>query len=60
ITTDENSFKIARSISNFSHSIGAKVIAEYVQSAEILEKVVELGIDYSQGNYFSEAVSEIL
>lgn len=59
IVNDGNSYKIARSITNFSHSIGAKVIAEYVESAEIQKKVIELGIDYSQGNYLCEPVKDI-
>ncbi|MBN1697549.1 MAG: EAL domain-containing protein [Spirochaetales bacterium] len=59
INTDKNSYKIAQSITNFSHSIGARVIAEYVHSNPIQEKVLELGIDYSQGNLFGEPVNHI-
>lgn len=59
IVYDVNSYKIARSITEFSHSIGAKVIAEYVESAEIQDKVIELGVDYSQGNYLCKPVKDI-
>lgn len=31
-----------------------KTIAEFVENKSILNKVIELGIDYSQGYYFSE------
>lgn len=59
IVHDENSYKIVHSITNFSHSIGAKVVAEYVETAEIQEKIIELGIDYSQGNYLCEPAENI-
>jgi len=59
IDNDSNSFHIAKTIADFSKSIGAKVIAEYVHSEEVYNKVLELGIDYSQGYYFSEPIPEI-
>ncbi|MCX6075069.1 MAG: EAL domain-containing protein [Campylobacterales bacterium] len=57
IDTDENSYKIAQSITNFAKSIGAKVIAEFVHSRAVYEKVLELDIDYTQGYYFGEPKS---
>jgi diguanylate cyclase (GGDEF)-like protein len=59
IYKDSNSYKIAQSITNFSHSIGAKVIAEFVENEAIQEKVIELGIDYSQGNFFGQPIDHI-
>ncbi|MDQ7042370.1 MAG: EAL domain-containing protein, partial [Sulfurimonas sp.] len=38
---------------------GIKVIAEYVHNKEVQEKVKALGIDYSQGYYFSEPKPDI-
>ena len=57
IDTDENSYKIAQSITNFAKSIGAKVIAEFVHSRAVYEKILELDIDYTQGYYFGEPKS---
>ena len=54
IATDEKSYSIVKTISEFSKSIGAKVIAEYVHNEEVQKRVEELGIEYSQGYYFSE------
>jgi len=54
IDKDQNSYYVAKTISIFSKSIGAIVIAEYVHSKEVYEKVCELSIEYSQGYYFSE------
>lgn len=59
IDTDLNSFHIAKTIADFSKNIGAKVIAEYVHSESVYKKVLELGIDYSQGYYFSEPLPKI-
>ena len=41
-------------IVEFSKKLGMKTIAEYVENEEIFKLVKELGIDYSQGYYFSE------
>ena len=53
INRDQKSYNISKAICEFSHSINAKAIAEFVRDAEIQEIVEELGIDYSQGYYFS-------
>lgn len=60
IDTDINSYYVAKTIADFSKSIGAKVIAEYVHSKEVYDKVVELNIDYSQGYYFSEPLDKLI
>lgn len=39
--------------------MGIKTIAELVENRAIFEKVKELGIDYSQGYYFSEPKQKI-
>ena len=54
ITKNTNSLKITNAIINFAKSIDAKIVAEFVSSEEIYKKVKELGIEYSQGYYFSE------
>jgi len=56
---DERSYSVAKTITDFSKSIGAKVIAEYVHSKEVQDIIIELGIDYSQGYYFSKPKKSI-
>ena len=59
IDKDENSEHIVKLLVEFSKKLGIKTIAEFVSSKEIFEKVKKLGIDYSQGYYFSEPQKEI-
>jgi EAL domain-containing protein (putative c-di-GMP-specific phosphodiesterase class I) len=59
IHEDSNSFCVAKTIADFSKSIGAEVIAEYVHNESVQEKILELGIDYSQGYYFSQPIPGI-
>ena len=59
IDKDINSYYVAKTIADFSKSIGAKVVAEYVHSKETYDKVLEIGVDYSQGYYFSKPVRQI-
>ncbi|MGC8764278.1 MAG: EAL domain-containing protein [Brevinematia bacterium] len=54
IPTHKNSQILTKFIVDFARTISIKTVAEFVASKEIYEKVVELGIDYSQGYFFSE------
>jgi len=58
--TNENNYKVVKTITDFSKSIGAKVIAEFVCSQAIFEYVLNLGIEYSQGYYFAQPQREIV
>lgn len=60
IDTNINSFYIAKTITDFSKNVGAEVIAEYVHSKSVLEKVKELGIEYSQGYYLGKPQFDII
>lgn len=51
---DRNSQVVTRTIQSFAKELGIKTIAEFVSSPEILETLLGLGIDYSQGYYFGE------
>ncbi|MGC8765597.1 MAG: EAL domain-containing response regulator [Brevinematia bacterium] len=51
INTDKNAEVIVQTIVSFSKWLGIKTVAEWVHSKEVFDKVVELGIDYSQGSY---------
>ena len=52
IVSDQSSQSIVKAIVSFAKEMGIKTIAEYVCDEEVYKKVVEMGIDYSQGFYF--------
>jgi len=54
ILSDKKSEIITSVIVDFAKKIDIQVIAEYVESKEIFDKIKELGVDKSQGYYFSE------
>ncbi len=53
ILDDKTSYLVVKSIVTFAKEANIKVIAEYVSTKEIYEKIKELEIDYSQGYLFS-------
>ena len=57
LNSDENVLNVVKSIIDFAKGANMKTIAEFVSSKELSDKVVELGIDYSQGYHFSEPKS---
>ncbi len=59
IVTDVKSQMITEGIVFIAHKLGIKVIAEFIHSQEVQDKMVALGIDYSQG-YFHGAPSKEL
>jgi PAS domain S-box-containing protein/diguanylate cyclase (GGDEF)-like protein len=50
---DRNAYVVVSTIVEFSKKLGMKTIAEFVENEEIFNIVKDLGIDYSQGYYFS-------
>ena len=54
IDVDEASAVVVDTIVQFAKKLGIKTIAEYVHSSIVMDKVCELGIDYSQGFYIDE------
>ncbi|MBN2353146.1 MAG: sensor domain-containing phosphodiesterase [Spirochaetales bacterium] len=60
ILVDEQNYKVVKAITDFAHSIGTEVIAEYVCHEDIQKKILELGIEYSQGNLFSRPAPELV
>lgn len=54
LTTDSNAQAVVKAIVFFAQECGMKTIAEFVENEAIYTKVVEYGIDYSQGYYFSQ------
>ncbi|MFL6618798.1 MAG: EAL domain-containing protein [Povalibacter sp.] len=49
IVNDAIDLEMVRSITEIAHVMGKKVIAESVESDDILEKLRDLGVDYAQG-----------
>lgn len=59
IHTDKHKQIIVKTIVAFAQELGIKTIAEFVESKEIYEYVTAMGINYSQGYYFSAPVDTI-
>lgn len=53
ILIDKNIHTFVKTIISFAKEINIKVIAEHVDSKEIYDEIKSLGIEYSQGYYFS-------
>lgn len=56
LTEDAVSFAMVKSISDVAKAIGIETIAEFVESEEVRETLVELGITYSQGYHIHKPV----
>ena len=54
IDVDNAALIVVETIVNFAKKLKIKTIAEYVHSSVVMDKVKELGIDYSQGFYIDE------
>lgn len=59
ICTSKISQIIVQAIVHVCEQSNIKVIAEFVHSKEVLDKVIEMGVEYSQGFYFSEPTKEL-
>jgi diguanylate cyclase (GGDEF)-like protein len=60
IDKDKKSYEITKAIVNFANNMQIGVVAEFVHSQEVQKIVKDLGIQYSQGFYFSEPSPELL
>ena len=54
IDTDKNSYLVVETIVDFANKLGIKTIAEFVHSSAVMDKVKEMGIDYSQGYHIDK------
>jgi len=54
INDDRNSELVTRTLVDFARRLGMETIAEYVDSQAVLDKVIALGVDYSQGFLLGE------
>jgi PAS domain S-box-containing protein/diguanylate cyclase (GGDEF)-like protein len=59
VAEDAHSFTITQMIAEFARKLGIQTVAEHVHSAEVMEKIKELRIDFAQGFYYGKAVPGI-
>ena len=51
MASDEIDCAMVEAINKIGHQMGLKTIAEFVDSAAIMNKLKEIGVDYAQGNW---------
>ncbi len=56
IVTDENSYKVVKTVIDFANSLQIKTIAEYVENEEIFNKTKDMGVNFFQGYFFSAPI----
>ncbi len=56
IVDDQNSYKVVKTVVDFAKSLELKTIAEFVENKNIFELTRDLGVDFSQGYYFSAPI----
>ncbi len=49
IANNPGDYAVVRSINEIGHYMGKKTIAEYVEDADVLERLREIGVDFAQG-----------
>lgn len=49
VVTDPVDYAMVKAINDMAHAMGKYTIAEFVEDGEILQKLVDLGVDYVQG-----------
>ena len=59
IDTDKKSYEIVKAIVSFSNNMYITTVAEFVHSQSVQKIVQELGVNLSQGYYFSEPTQTI-
>jgi diguanylate cyclase (GGDEF)-like protein len=62
ILTDRNSLSTVKAVVELAKGLGIETVAEYVETAEIANKVRLLGVDYAQGYAYGrpEPLSDVL
>jgi len=56
MANDEDDESIVKSVIDLAHNLGHSVVAEGVETRDVLEKLIKFGCDEAQGYYFSKAV----
>ena len=60
IHTNSKSYEITKAIAFFAHNAGISCIAEFVHNEDVQNIINDLGIEYSQGYYFSEPTPQFI
>lgn len=60
IDTNKRSYEIVKAISFFAKNVNIPCIAEFVHNESVQDFVKNLGINYSQGYYFSQPNKELI
>lgn len=55
VVQDQKVQEVIRGIATMNRSTGGKTIAEYIESKQQADLLLDLGVDYGQGFYFSKA-----
>jgi EAL domain-containing protein (putative c-di-GMP-specific phosphodiesterase class I) len=50
---------VTSGIVQFARSLNIRTIAEFVHNEAVQDRVLELGIDFSQGEYFGMPVAQL-
>ncbi len=56
LTPHSSDYAMVKSMNEIGHSLGMKTIAEYVESAEILDQLKDISVDYAQGYYIGKPI----
>ncbi len=57
VTTDRVDRSMVEAITQIGHAMGIKTIAERVETAEVLDCLAEIGVEYAQGIYIAAPLS---
>ncbi|WP_227500171.1 bifunctional diguanylate cyclase/phosphodiesterase [Marinobacter nanhaiticus] len=60
LAQDHKAFLVTKGIVQFAQSMDIETVAEFVHSEAVQERVVALGIDFSQGEYFGMPAAELV
>lgn len=60
INNNERNKVIVKSMVSMAKVLNIKTIAEYVETKEIMDTVIECGIDYAQGYYIGKPEAELV
>lgn len=55
---NEKANAVVSAVIKMAHSLGLKIVAEGIETKDALDTMVELGVDYIQGYYFSPPLPE--
>ena len=60
LNDDQSAIIVTRGVVQFARSLGIKTVAEFVHCEAVQKQVQALGIDFSQGAYFSMPKAELV